>query len=244
MKTEAAYVNITNRQFVATIRAKLDAGGHADVPVDRLWVDEDDQGYPFLLRVPVGAELIMPLMPLNGFFEADTPEKMDVHIGHFADALVNLRRGEKMLLRYVNGVRKAAVEVITAARADGLDLLLDRVGLKPAYAWHLAGGSWKDAISYVLAELRVRHTSFYLRPTVSEYYVEEAADVADEIQGLREEQRERQERLLELETIGADLEVDAITLDLLAAHGLDADQVLRDLWKRQSVTFTVQHLGR
>ena len=235
---------VANRRFIALVRAELDAIGHADIPVSRQWVDEDTPGYEFLLNVPLGAELVVPLEPLSDFMNADSDEAIKSHVGYFVKALVNLRLAEKELEKYVGDVRRAAVKEIAAARAEGLDLLLVGVGFKPTCADHLSGSSWKDAALYLLAEITIRNTSFYLRPETTEIWVEEPGDVVREMVDLRNEQRERQKRLAELEARSADLEVDQITLDLLAAHKLDVGEVLRDVWKRQCVSLKVEHLGR
>lgn len=233
----------SNREFISLIRAKLDKQGHNDVAVSRLWIDEDTDGYPFLLHVPVGPELTVPLRPRTyvGYIRSEDVEE---NAGHFATALINLKQAEKMLEKYARAIRRAASSEIAAARAEGLDLLLDRVGFKPTYAYHLTQSSWKEAAYHILGEVTVRHTSFYLQPETSNLWVEEPADVAKELAGLKEEQRERQDRISELEARGFDLEVDAITLDLLAAHGQDASAVLHEVWKRQFVSLRVLDQGR
>lgn len=234
---------MSNREFVALVRAKLDAAGRQDVAIDRLWIDEDEPGYPFLLNVPVGTELIVPLKPLSSFFNRRS-DQLDCHIGHFATALVNLRSAERMLTKYAQDVRREARKQIDAARAEGLDVAIENIGFKPTYAFHLSGKEWKDAAYHVLAEIRLRNTSFFLRPETSTIWVEEPSDVAMELADLLERQREHQARLAEMDAMGADLEVDAITLDLLAAHGLDPAEILRNVWKRQCVNLEIQHQGR
>lgn len=230
---------MTKREFVRLVRAKLDADGHRDIAIERNWIDVDADGHPFLLRVPVGTELEVPLRPMEGLFEIGADDT-DTQIGHYAKALVTLKRSEKTLVRYAGDVRRAANAEIATARAEGLDLLLKEVSFKPTRAYHLARADWKDAALHVLACVRVQHTSFNLRPTTSDLLVEEADDVAAEMLGLRVDQRERQAKLAEMELAGYDLMVDAITLDLLAAHGLDATEVLRDVWKRESLHLTVK----
>lgn len=234
----------TNGQFVAAIRTELDAAGHQDIGISRQWIDEDTPGYAYLVHVPVGAALTVPLKVMEGFFRAKNEDDLNWHAREFAMALANLKRAEKMLEKYARDIRKAAVVEIAAARAVGLDILLDDVGFKPAYAYHLTGKDWKDAAFHILASVKVRHTSFFLRPTVSELWIEEPADFAKELADIREEQRERQNRIAEMDALGADLVVDQITLDLLAAHGLDAEEVLSAVWKKQCVNLTVDHLGR
>ena len=235
---------VTNRRFIALVRAKLDADGHRDIAIDRQWIDEDTPGYPFLLNVPVGPGLVVPLKPRDAFFKTEDLAYLASHVEHFAKALVTLRQAERMLLKYAADMRRAAGRAIAAARAEGLDVLLADVTLKPTYAWHLTGSSWKDAAYHVLAVVGIRHTSLPLQPTVSEIYVEEPEHVAAELRDILEDQRERQARLAHLDGLGADLLVDAITLDLLRAHVADVGQVLRDVWKKQHVSVPIQHEGR
>lgn len=225
----------SNREFIAMTRAELALMGRQDVAIERSWIDEEEPGYPFLLHVPVGMELTVPLKAMDGFFHTRTDEDRKWYAVEFAKALVNLKSAEAMLLKYARDVRRAANAAVAAARADGLDILLDRVSFKPTYAYHLTDKAWKDAALHVLAAVTIRHTSFYLRPTTSNLWVEEAADVVKELASILDEQRARQARLAEMDALGADLIVDQITLDLLAAHGLDAGEVLERVWKKQCV---------
>jgi hypothetical protein len=231
----------TNRQFVAAIRAELDEAGHHDIAISRQWIEEEVPGYGYLVHVPVGSALTAPLKVMNSFFDAKDMDDLGRHAREFALALVNLKRAEKMLEKYARDVRTAAIAQVAAARAEGLDILLDDVGFKPTYAYHLTGKAWKEAVFHVLAAVTIRHTSFHLRPTTSELWVEEPADVAKEMEDIVQEQRERQARIAELDVPGADLIVDQITLDLLATHGVDAEEVLERVWKKQCVNLTVKH---
>lgn len=231
---------MSNRRIIELVRASLDQMGHQDIAVDRQWIDEDTPGEPFLLNVPVGADLIVPLRALSGFLEVGANERMSDYVRHFAGALVNLRRAERMLGKYSRDVRRAALRAITDARADGLDVQLAGVGFKPTYAWHLSGSSWKDAASHVLAVVEVRCTSFYLQPEVARIIVEEPEDVAHELETLLDEQRERQARLVELGAAGADLVIDGITLDLLRMHVSDVAGALREVWRRQHLSLPIQ----
>lgn len=243
MNDQPANDIMTNREFVAIVRAKLDAAGHRDIAIERSWIDEHVPGYNFLLNVPVGTEFVLPLKAMEGMFNKPAAD-VEWEVGHFVAALVNLQKAERMLIKYGRDVRRAANEQIALAREEGLELQLDNVGFKPTYAYHLSGKEWKDAAYHVLAAVKVRHTSFYLQPEVSEIWVEEAADVAEELRDIRGEQAERQARIRELEALGADLEVDAITLEILSEHGLVAEEVLRSVWKKQCLNLKVEHLGR
>ena len=244
MNTKTEQRTFTNRDFVALVRAELAAAGRPDVAIERNWIDEDQPGEPFLLHVPVGTELSIPLRADNDLFPACTDEDRQRHAVAFAKALINLRSAEAILTKYARDVRKAANAAVAAARSDGLDILLDRVGFKQTYAFALTDESWKDAAFHILAEVTFRHTSFYLRPKTSSVDVEEPADVVKELESILEEQRERQDRLAEMEAIGADLIVDQITLDLLAAHGIGAQDALHQVWKNQHARFKVSYLGR
>ena len=53
----------------------------------------------------------------------------------------------------------------------------------------------------------------------------------------------RQALLAELHARDADLEVDAITLDFLDAHGLPAAELLRRVWKEQCVNLDIEQDG-
>lgn len=230
---------ITNRQFIQMVRTRLDVDGHRDVPVSRQWIDEDEPGYPFLLNVPVGSELFVPLKPQQAFFRTEDVGHIVSHVEHFAKALVTLRQAERMLVKYARDVRRAAAKVIGDARAEGLDVLLADVTFKPTYAWHLTGSSWKDAAHHILASVKVRNTSFYLQPEISEVWVEGPAEVAKELEDLLGDERERLARLAYLDGLGADLQVDAITLGLLRTHVVDIEQSLREAWKKQRVSIPV-----
>ena len=194
----------TNRDFVAMVRVELAAAGRPDIIIERSWIDEDEPGYPFLLRVPVGTDLTVPLQAMDGFFHTRTDDDRKWHAVEFAKALINLRSAERMLTKYAKDVRRAANAAVAAARAEGLDILLADVGFKPTYAYHLTHKAWKDAAFHVLAEVTLRHTSFYLRPETSVTWVEEPAEVAKELAGILQDQRERQTRMTELAALGYD----------------------------------------
>ena len=206
-------------------------------------MNEDREGLIFTVDVPVGPDLVVPLKPLGDTLDQAPDKAVEDFSRHLVAALPNLKRAEKMLCKYRDDMRRAARREIAKARAEGLDLLLDDVVLKPTYAWHVSGSDWKDAAYHVLAVVRVRGLSFYLQPTVSETYVEEIDHLGDELATLREDQAERQARLAELTARGADLELDGITRDLLAVHGLPAADILRQVWKKQHVGLDVEHEG-
>ena len=234
----------SNRDFIAMVRAELTTMGRTDVTIERSWIDEDEPGCPFLIRVPVGTELTLPLKAMDGFFHTRTDKDRKWYAVEFAKALANLKSAEPMLIKYARDVRRAANAAVAAAREDGLDIQLADVGFKPTYAYHLTDKAWKEAALNVLAAVTIRHTSFYLRPTTSNLWVEEPADVFKEMKEICNEQRTRQARVADMDALGADLIVDQITLDLLAAHGLDAGEVLERVWKTQCVNLKVQHDGK
>ena len=233
----------TNRDFVDAVRAELAAAGRPDIAFERAWFDEDTPGYRLLVHAPIGTELTIPLRVMECYFDMRTPYDLKRNAMEFAKALVNLKLAEAMLLKYARDIRRAANAVVAAARADGLDVLLQKVGFKPTFAYHLTWENWKDAAHHVLAEVTMCHTSFYLRPTTSTTWVEEPPQVEEELRSILEDQRTRQDRVIELEAQRADLVVDAITLDLLEAHGLDAIEVLTQVWNEQCVNLRVDYLG-
>ncbi|RSU46920.1 hypothetical protein [Sphingobium yanoikuyae] len=234
----------TNRMFIAAIRSKLDAAGYTDIPVHRQWIDEDEPGYPFLLRVPVGPELTLPLKTMERFHDDRSAESLERNASEFVMALVNIHKAQKMLLKYAADVKKEAVAQIVAAREVGLDVQVASIGFKPTYAFHMAGADWKDAAFHVLAEVIIRHTSFYLQPETSQLWVEETTDIAGELADILEEQRARQDRLKELDALDADLLVDQISIDLLEAHGVDVAATLTKAWKEQCVNLNVEYDGK
>lgn len=244
MNTEYEKRTFTNREFVAMVRRELAAAGRTDVTIERGWIDEDEPGYSFLLHVPVGPELTVPLRAKELLVDARSVEDKTRHAREFAKALINLRSAEATLTKYARDVRRSANAVIKHARSEGLDVLVDRIGFKPTYAFHLTLTSWKEAALNVLAEVTIRHTSFFLRPKTSVIHVEEPDDVAREIGDLFKEQRERQSRVAELDAQGYDLLVDGVTLDLLKAHGLDAGETLKRVWKEQCVNLRVRYGDR
>ncbi len=229
----------TNREFVALVRAKLDASGHDDVAIERRWIDEEIFGDPWLLNVPVGTELCLPLRPQPNFFEQPIGD-CDFHAEYFAKALINIRKAEKSLTNYARNVRRAANVEITAARADDLDLMLKGVGFNSVYADHLSGDDWKDAAMCVVATVDIGCLSLSLRPETMQICVDYPENIVDELRQAINDQRERQQRLADLDMQGCDLEVDSITLDLLAAHGLNAPDVLRTVLKQQCTNYPVK----
>lgn len=227
------------QRFVERVRRQLDADGQHDIPISRQWIDQETPGYRFHLHVPIGAELLLSLKPLENLYRFSDPSVMERHVKDFASALLTLRKVERKLIKYSRDMRRAAADVITDARAQGLDLLLVDVGFKPTYASHLTYASLQDSLSHILAVVKVRQTSGCLRPELTEIVIEEPEDVIHELEEVIEEQRARQGRLAQLDAIGADLVVDAITLDLLRAHVPDVEEVLREAWRNEGVSVPV-----
>ena len=224
-----AKLPVSHRRFVKLVRAKLDSEGHQDVEIRRQWIDESDSVFQFLLNVPVGAELIVPLRVVGPLYGASGTEAVTQHVADFAGALVTLRKAERMLTKYVRDVRRAAVTAIAAARGEGLDILLANVTLKPTYACLLTGHSWEEAAYSILAVVHVRHTSSKFEQEVSEFWVEEPEDVAEELEEMLTIERERQAQIAELDATGTELVVDGITLDLLTTHIADFRELLREV---------------
>lgn len=237
-------IRFSTRNFINQIRAELAAAGRSDVPVERSWIGEDDTGLSFVLRVPVGTDAVVPLRSRNEADDIDIAAKRGRHAAYFAEALINLDAAEKMLVEYAGDIRRSASAAIEAARANGLDIQLERVGFRPVSASRLTGTDWKTAADHVLAAVTLRVLGSHLRPTETTFWVEEGADVAAGMKGILEEQRALQDRAAELESMGADFVVDQITLDILAAHGLEAGEVLLGMRNVPSSAVTVQHEGQ
>jgi hypothetical protein len=176
--------------------------------------------------------------------ETDIAAERGRDAAFFAKALINLDAAENMLIEYASEIRRAAVAAVEAARANGLDIQLEKVGFRPVSAWQLTGGNWKQAAYHVMAAVTVRHTSAYLRQETTTFWVEEPGDVAKQMDDLVKEQRFRQIRVAQLEAVGADFLVDQITLDILEAHGLVAKEVLAGVTNIHSTALTVHHEGQ
>lgn len=234
---------MSNREFIAAVRAKLDEAGYPEIPVRRQWIREDDPESRFLLMVPVGPDLMVPLKAADGFHELSVQDA-GPHIEHFATALINLHAGEGWLEKYAQEVRRTARQEISRARKTGLDVVLESIGFKPVRAYQLSDRSWKEAMQFVFVELGVRVLSFHLQPETVQVWVGEPSEAVETLREALQDQQSRQDRLEELFERGFDLEVDALTVDLLKSHGLDPVQVLRTVWKAQCVNLEVQHLGR
>jgi len=223
------------RKLFALVRAGLDSAGRQDIPFEQSWVNDEREGYLFTIDMPVGPDLVLPLVPLERMVEVVDHEQIERFATSLVRSAINMKRAEKMIGRYVNAVARAARREIEAARASGLDVLLERVGLKPTYSWHLAHSDWKEAAAHALAQVNIRNTSFYLRPEITSVIIEEPDDVAYELSQVFEDQRERQSQLQRLQELGADLEVDSVTVDLLRVHGFSITETLREVHRSQCV---------
>ncbi len=242
MDADTLTKQFSTRALIHSIRAELKAVGRPDVGVERNWIELDKSG-SFFLRVPVGTVAVVPVTPGNEADEINVAVDQEVHAAHLAEALVNLKKAEPMLVKYASDIHRAANAAVEAARADGCDILLEKVGFRPVNASQLTGTDWKQAAHHVRAAVTVRHTSSYLRAANTTFWVEGPADVAKEMADIRAEQRFRQIRVAQLEAVGADFLVDEITLDLIAAHGLDAGEILAGMTNVQSASIPVQYEG-
>lgn len=244
MTDDKTALQLSTREFIDRLRSELAAAGRPDIKVQRNWLQRDEAGDRFALYVPVGAEAVVPLCLPHEADEAAMSAAQGEHAAVFAKALINVNAAEKRLGKYLGEIRQAASAAVEAARINGLDIKLEKVGFYPVSALHLTGRNCNAAADYVLAAVTVRHLAHHLRPDETTFRVEEAADVAREMDGVLEDQRERQDRLADLEAAKADLVVDQITLDLLEAHEIDPAVILAKLSEQPSSTIIVQHDGR
>lgn len=230
------------RKVVALARAGLDAAGHTDIAIDETWLREEMDDIPFVLDVPISAEITLPIYPLDAP-GGDLDRTAEGFAQHLIEALPNLKRASRKLKSYHASVRREAVKEITAARASGLDLVIEAVRLRPICARYLTSSDWEAAAYEVVATVDVRCLSFFLRPDIHSVRVEDPVLIRDAMADLLHEQRRYQSELAALRKMGADLRIEQVTVDLLQHFGHDPVEVLRRVWRGQSANLTVTHKG-
>lgn len=71
----------------------------------RQWIDEDTPGHSYLMNVPVGGALTVPLIVMSICFGAANDEELQWHASEFATAPINLKLADRMLEKYARDVR-------------------------------------------------------------------------------------------------------------------------------------------
>ena len=234
---------LSSRQFIDQVRQRLTTKGHPDILLSRLWIEKELTDEPLALNVPVGPEHTVTLRSVKVDFWND-PALLEHTIGHYADALINLRHAEQSILDYVEDVRRQALKAIAEARSEGLDLRLEGVGLRPVQAIHLSQDGWEDAASYIVAVIKVRHLSSALQYEVSELPADNPEVLREMLSDVKARHAENQSRLHEMDQSGYDLEIDALTYDLLKVHFDDVAALLNAVQKEDCINLDIDHDGR
>ncbi|OYY66582.1 hypothetical protein [Sphingomonas sp. 28-62-11] len=212
--------------MIAAVRAALDASGRSDINLERGWLtvtEGEDDYVEAVVLVPIGRNLSLPLKSLH------RNEAPAVVFQRFAEdllkALPNVERARWSLRRYAADTRRAAEAAIADARAEGLDVSLERIELRPTYAWHMTDRSWKEAADHVLARVLVNGLNRDLNPDVIGFDVGQPGDVADELAGALNQQKEIQDKRDALGRQGASVAVDVVTLSILFEYDLGFETI-------------------
>ena len=232
------------REFVQDIRQTLVDDGHSDIMFRTSWFSEREDSDIYGLDVPVGPELTVTLR--SGIMSDENPTIEDwAHEARtIASALITLHKGEKALTKYARDMRNAALREVRKARENGLDIRLTGVSFMRVYAEGLASSDRRGALGYIIAEVRLEVTDYFLRRDEVILTLEEPDEVSKAIKEYVDEQEERQHREDELERDGADLEISDISLDILRLTGSEPHKLLCDLVEHGVQNFTLSDGAR
>lgn len=229
---------IHRREFVRRVRVSLAAKGEGDMMLRPSWFLPGEGARMFVLNAPIGSDLVVHILPHPTLRYDASLDEWNYEAGIFANALINLRKGEKTLKRRANRVLAAARREVCKAREQGLDIRLLGASFKDVESSHVGGENWREAIDYILPAARCELTDASLArcewPIIidNDYNLNE--DMAKEISDLIAKQEEYQETEDRLEIAGIDLEISDISLEILRHAELDPSQVLRNLLENGS----------
>ena len=201
------------REFLAAIREELDAAAAPDIRFHESWLRKNVLGEEFLIEVPLGPEMVVPLRVGNHPDLLLDDQAWRNEARSFAKAIINLANGKSELLSHAERIRAATRDVVLAAMDAGLNVRLAGIRFKPTRASHLEDP--RSACDHVLMEVDIETTSPSLGRQTTSILVEEEENIEDLLDDEFDHQRSRQTRLDELARLEADLELDDISLELL-----------------------------
>lgn len=216
--TDAASLTTLLDDVYERVCSRLAQGGHTSINLRREWfeaVSYDAQQPDLIAKVPVGRDLFLRIVACRRG-DSDIQALADRFAAELPAALVNVEAAKWGLRRYAANVRRAAMSAVEESRRAGLDLSFAGVTFKRTRAFHLGHSDWREAADHILAEVLIVGLDDDLRPTLHELIVEEAEDVAGEIEALHDEQQERQIARDALHRNGANVSVDEVTFRHLA----------------------------
>lgn len=229
---------IHRREFVRRVRVSLAAKGEGDIMLRPSWFVPGEGARMFVLNAPIGSDLVVHILPHPNLRNDSSPEDWDYEAGIFANALINLWKGEKTLNRRAKRVVAAARREVCKAREQGLDIRLLGASFKDVESSHVGGENWREAIDYILPAARCEVTDNSLARCEWLIIIDNDnnlnEDMAKEVSDLIAKQKEYQEIENRLEKAGVDLEISDIGLEILRHAGLDPSQVLRNLLENGS----------
>ena len=196
------------------------------VPLRREWSVLEEEDESFTLKVPVSADMVVPLRPRYDFDRVGNADELQHESADFAKALINITRGRSRLERYAARIRSEALRQVEKARSEGIDIRFEKVAFKPTLAHFLAHEDFRKGIEYVIAEIDISVLQVDFRRATITCLVEQVEDVAAKIAECAEQQEINQRYLDILYEADADLEVDEVDANILELCNLDVATVL------------------
>ena len=112
------------REFLAAIREELDAAAAPDIRFHESWLRKNVLGEEFLIEVPLGPEMVVPLRVGNHPDLLLDDQAWRNEARSFAKAIINLANGKSELLSHAERIRAATRDVVLAAMDAGLNVRL------------------------------------------------------------------------------------------------------------------------
>lgn len=181
--------------FIRNVKARLAKLNADDVQLRPEWSSLDEHDESFTLKVPVSAELVLPVRARHDFTHLGRDEEIKIEAADFAAALITLSKGRAELSRYARSVRDEALRVVEKARSNGIDVRFVKVDFKPALAHFLGNEDYKEGLAFVFAEVHLSILQGNFGRTTVSILVEEIEDLESDLAGLIEEQEENQSRM-------------------------------------------------
>lgn len=230
MTTDDIEPVILPRSFVGRIAESLAKITDERIAIRSEWrfpIEADH--VPYTLNVPIDAELIVPLIPRRGDFEALEPEAIEREALAFATALVTLKKGTKFLQAYARKMRSEALVQVEKIRARGIDMRFHGISFKQTSADALTSSDRTSALASVIAEVRISVCDHTGRREQQVICIEEPDQIASEILHHADRQREWQDARDLLDQQDADLRIGRVCLDVLESTGAATADVMKTI---------------
>lgn len=217
-------------RLAAEVRARLEAAGHSATRFEDKWIRSElvaEGGTRQVVRVPIVHGWNLTLHPTGMTEQAPDDVSVSSFAADVAAALPSIRREGRRLARRLGTIARVSHELSAATNAKGSMVRADLPAPVPIHAASLANYRGLEALRSVRIAQAVTGLDVELEAETRMVEVDRAEELAIALGSWLDEQPERHRRFLLSRAPGPHVQVDALTVELIEAGGLDPVEVMR-----------------